>query len=140
MRSVRWGWIVLAAFVAELVGIVGLMVIRVLHGYGPVDVAAPLSAIGGTAFMLELGAAMALSGWWVAARKARSNRLMHGLLVGVAAVVLYEILTFRQPIPVDLGYILVHVLKVAAGGLGGWFAQWQHARVAIPTAVSSLTK
>ena len=97
MRRVRWLWIVLAALLGEFTVIVVLMGIRRLHGYGPLELT-PLTTLGRSVFLLELAGMMALCGWWVAARKARAHRVLHGLLVGVTAVLLCEVLTFRQPI------------------------------------------
>ena len=125
--SIRWLWILLAAFLGELVGIVVLMGIRLLHGYSPVEIT-PLTALGRSAFLLELGGMMALCGWWVASRKAHRYRVLHGLFVGLTAVLLYEIVTFRQPIPVNLQYLLAHAVKVCGGVIGGWLAARQHAQ------------
>jgi len=127
MLSIRWLWILLAAFLGEVAGIVVLMGLRSLHGYGPFDLT-PLSALGRAAFLLELGGMMALCGWWVASRKAPEYRVLHGLFVGLMAVLLYEIVTFRQPIPVNLQYLAAHAVKVGGGLIGGWLAARQHAQ------------
>jgi hypothetical protein len=120
MRNVRWGWIVIGAFVAELLGIAVLMCIRVLHGYGPFSLE-PLSAIGGAAFLAELFFVFALFGWWVA-RGAHGLVFLNGLLVGIAAVLIYEaaIHGSGQSIPLSVAYLVAHVVKVAGGGVGGW--------------------
>ena len=135
MRTLRWGWILLAAFLGELVGIVVLMGLRLLSGYGPVSLA-PLSSLGTTAFLLELAVVMAIFGWWVAARKAGGQRVLHGLLVGVAAVLIYEIAAFGQPVPRDSTYFAAHLLKIGGGALGGWLAARQRSRAATAGAVA----
>jgi len=134
MRNVRWGWIVLAAFVAEVVGFALLMCIRVLHGYGPFALD-PLSAAGNAAFMIELFLVFVLFGWWVA-RGARALVLLNGLLVGVAAVLIYEIAARGSgaSIPLSTAYLLAHAVKVAGGAAGGWLAARRRAGSAVPRA------
>ena len=118
----RWGWIVLGAFVAEVLGFAVLMGIRVLHGYGPFALD-PLSSVGNAAFLIELFLVFMLAGWWVA-RGARELVVLNGLLVGFAAVLIYEIAArgSGQPIPISASYLLAHAVKIAGGGLGGWLA------------------
>ena len=122
MRNVRWGWIVLGAFVAEVLGFAVLMGIRVLHGYGPFALD-PLSGVGNAAFLIELFLVFMLAGWWVA-RGARELVVLNGLLVGFAAVLIYEIAArgSGQSIPISASYLLAHAVKIAGGGLGGWLA------------------
>jgi len=122
MRNVRWGWVVLGAFVAEVLGFVVLMGIRVLHGYGPLALDS-LSSIGNAAFLLELFLVFMLAGWWVA-RGSRELIVLNGLLVGVAAVLIYEIAARGSgaSIPISAAYLLAHAVKIAGGGAGGWLA------------------
>ena len=122
MRNVRWLWIVIGGFVAEVVGFLVLIGIRLLHGYGPLEIT-PLSPVGRFAFMAELFLVMALFGWWVG-RRARGLVVLNGLLVGVAAVVIYEIAASRAPVPVphDFSYFLAHAVKIAGAAAGGIFA------------------
>jgi len=134
MRNVRFGWIVLAAFVAEVLGFAVLMGIRVLHGYGPFALD-PLSAVGNAAFLIELFLVFVLAGWWVA-RGARELVAWNGLLVGVAAVLIYEVAArgTGQPIPISVAYLLAHAVKIAGGGAGGWLAARRRSGSAIPRA------
>lgn len=128
MTNIRWGWILLAAFLGEVTGILLLMGLRLLHGYGPAS-PNPLSGPGEAAFMAELFVVLALFGYWVA-RKALLQPVLNGLLVGVTSVLLYELLVFivarGQPIPRNLLYFSAHVVKIAGGAAGGWFAARQH--------------
>jgi hypothetical protein len=133
MRNVRWGWILIAGLLGEFVAIVFLVGLRRLHGYEARSLA-PLSALGATAFQFELFAVMALFGWWVA-RKATASPVLHGTLVGVAAVLIYEILAFGQPVPRNWSYFLAHALKIGGGAAGGWMASWR-TRVAVGPSVS----
>jgi hypothetical protein len=131
MRNVRWGWIVLGAFVAEVLGFVLLMGIRVLHGYGPFALD-PLSTAGNVAFLIELFLVFMLFGWWVA-RGARGLALLNGLLVGVGAVLIYEIAArgSGQSIPLSAAYLLAHAVKIAGGAAGGWLAARRRAGAAV---------
>lgn len=137
MTNIRWGWIVLAAFLGELTGILLLMGLRLLHGYGPLS-PSPLSGPGEAAFIAELFAVLALFGYWVA-RKAPLQPVLHGLLVGVTSVLIYEVLVFivarGQPIPRNLLYFAAHAVKIAGGAAGGWFAARQHLRARSSTAI-----
>jgi hypothetical protein len=103
-------------------GFVVLMGIRVLHGYGPFALD-PLSSIGNAAFLLELFLVFMLAGWWVA-RGSRELIVLNGLLVGVAAVLIYEIAARGSgaSIPISAAYLLAHAVKIAGGGAGGWLA------------------
>jgi hypothetical protein len=118
MRNLRWGWILLAGFLGELTALLVLFGIRLLHGFSPFELR-PLSPIGTAAFDLALFCVPALFGHWVA-RKAPSQPVLNGLLVGVAAVLIYEALVFRQPIPRGVSYFVAHALKIAGGVVGGW--------------------
>ena len=134
MRNVRWVWIVLGAFVAEVLGFAVLMCIRVLHGYGPFALD-PLSSIGNAAFLIELFLVFVLFGWWVA-RGARELVFLNGLLVGVGAVLIYEIVArgSGQSIPLSTQYLLAHAVKIGGGAAGGWVAARQRSGSAVPRA------
>lgn len=134
MRNVRWGWIVLGAFVAEVVGFALLMCIRVLHGYGPFALD-PLSAVGNAGFLIELFLVFMLFGWWVALG-ARGLVFLNGLFVGVGAVLIYEIAArgSGQSIPLTAAYLLAHAVKIAGGAAGGWLAARRRAGSAMPRA------
>jgi hypothetical protein len=134
VRNIRWIWIVLGAFVAEVLGFAGLMCIRVLHGYGPFA-PDPLSAIGNAAFLIELFVVFMLFGWWIA-RGARDFVFLNGLLVGVAAVLIYEIVARGSgaSIPLTTAYLLAHAVKIGGGAAGGWIAAQQRSGSAVARA------
>lgn len=107
-----------------------MMGIRVLYGYRPGDIVT-LPPVGQSVFFMELVAVTAGAGWWVGSRKARQQVVLHGLLVGVSTVVLYEILTVGAPIPrLTWSHIATHMVKIAGGWLGGWLAARQSVRLA----------
>jgi hypothetical protein len=60
-----------------------------------------------------------LLAWWVG-RGIQSRFVVHGLLVGVVAMLIYIALTRAQPEP--FAYVLAHGLKLLGGAGGGWLA------------------
>jgi putative membrane protein (TIGR04086 family) len=62
-----------------------------------------------------------LGGWW-AARRAGSLFLVHGLLVGALAAVIYGALTIK--VTLAAAYIVANYLKLLGGAAGGITAQW----------------
>ena len=58
----------------------------------------------------------------------RARPVVHGLLVGVVAVLTYELMTIRLQVPVTWSYVVIHALKLVGGSAGGWVAaQRSHA-------------
>jgi hypothetical protein len=102
------GLVVLGAFVAEVLGFVVLMGIRVLHGYGPFALD-PLSSIGKRGFSARVVPGVHAGRMVGRARIARADRLER-LLVGVAAVLIYEIAARGSgaSIPISAAYLLAH--------------------------------
>jgi putative membrane protein (TIGR04086 family) len=62
-----------------------------------------------------------LGGWW-AARTVGGLFLLHGLLVGVVAALIYGALTLKVALPT--AYIVANYLKLIGGAGGGLAAQW----------------
>ena len=121
MKHMRWGWILLAGFLAESVSVAFLVGLRYWHGG---SVRSELSPLGNATFEVELFVVTALFGWW-AARKATSWPLLHGALVGVVTILIYEILAYGQPVPHNAEYFFLHGMKLVAGAVGGFIAGWQ---------------
>lgn len=61
-----------------------------------------------------------LGGWWVA-RRAEGLFLLHGLLLGALAAVIYGGLTWRVSLPA--AFIAANYLKLAGGAGGGLMAR-----------------
>jgi putative membrane protein (TIGR04086 family) len=61
-----------------------------------------------------------LGGWW-AAQKVRSLFLLHGLLIGAVAALIYGALTLKVTLPT--AYIVANYLKLIGGAAGGVMAQ-----------------
>ena len=115
MPNIRWGRVILAAIAAEVLVVVSLLAAgAVFHVPGEVAgyyVAPPASAAA--TFLMVL---------WVA-RKLESRFVLHGVLVGLAGVVLTGgfILTAKRED--RLMYIVSFVLRIAGGYAGGLAAQ-----------------
>jgi hypothetical protein len=124
MSKLSWARILLAGFLAEVTVLLLLFGIRLLHGFGPLELR-PLSPIGTAAFGLVLFGSPAVFASW-ATRNGSGQPVLDGLLVGVTAVLVYEIISFRQPKPHPVSYYLVvHALKIVGGAVGGWHAARQ---------------
>jgi hypothetical protein len=54
-------------------------------------------------------------------RRVESRFILHGVLVGLVAALIYLALTRAQPEP--FAYIVAHALKLAGGAYGGFIAQ-----------------
>jgi putative membrane protein (TIGR04086 family) len=109
MKNFRWGWILLGGFLAELAIFVIAIPLSLLLGQESLLYSAP-SASFAAAFAFGL---------WVA-RKAGQRQVLHGALVGVAAMLIYIGMSLGQPEP--FAYVVAHVLKVLGGAAGGFIA------------------
>lgn len=109
MKNIRWGWILLGGFLTELVVFVIVIPLSLLAGQKSLLYSAPPASC----------AAAFVFGIWVG-RKAPQRPVLHGVLVGLAAIVIYLGISFGQAEP--LAYIVAHVLKVIGGGAGGFVA------------------
>jgi putative membrane protein (TIGR04086 family) len=108
---IRWLRIILTALVIE----VALLAIAI-----PLN----MSAAGQKALLVVvipicvIGAF--LGGWW-AAHKAGTPFVLHGLLVGIAAALIYGALSVKVTLPTV--YIVANYLKVISGAAGGLLEQ-----------------
>jgi hypothetical protein len=122
ITDLRWGRILVGGVCAELA--VFAIVFPVLHFFGQrAFLASILVASAAMPFLFAL---------WVC-RRVKSNFVLHGLLVGVVAVLLYLIPAWGQPEP--LLYKIAHGLKLGGGLLGGLIASLRaaHSRIVQPT-------
>jgi hypothetical protein len=122
-----WGRIVLGGFLVEAV----LMAVTI-----------PLVMWGGEALVPYLGVIGSLVvtflfGWWVA-RRAPSRHVLHGLLAGAVAMVIYGaifVVASRfappeaqgEPLPL-IYYVLGHGFKLLGGALGGFMVSREQRR------------
>jgi hypothetical protein len=107
--KIHWVRILIGGFLAEAVLIVLVIPVAIKWGQHPLLYLAPAGSL-----LLCL-----LFGLWVA-RGVESRFVLHGLLVGVVATLIYLALTRLQPEP--WAYVLAHGLKLAGGATGGWIA------------------
>ncbi len=109
MKSLRWGWILLGGFLAELAVFLIVIPLSLLAGEKSLLYSAPPASF----------AAAFVCGIWVG-RKARQRQVLHGAFVGVAATLIYVAISFGRPEPV--AYVIAHVLKLLGGSAGGFVA------------------
>jgi hypothetical protein len=121
MKKIRWGWVVLAGFLGEAATIALIMLLRVMHGHSVRAYDAQLSVAGRITFLVGVFALLLQSARWVA-RQAGARPLVHGLLVGMVAVLTYELVTIGIPVPLTFSNFAVHALKLLGGAAGGWAA------------------
>jgi hypothetical protein len=116
--SLRWGRIIGGGLLGELLLI--LMVIP-LYAAASSDTVITWAAVLGS-FVVFVPVA-----WWLT--RTLSRRVLHGVLMGTAAAVLYMLVGFASQLfvadapAVPLIYYVGHVLKLAGGATGGWLAQ-----------------
>jgi len=109
MKNIRWGWILLGGFLAELLIFVVAIPLSLVAGQQSLTYSAPAAS-----FLATL-----VFGLWIG-RKSPQAPLLNGTLVGAAAMLIYLAMTLGRPEPV--AYIIAHFLKLAGGAAGGFLA------------------
>jgi len=109
MKNIRWGWILLGAFLAEVAIFLIAIPLSLVAGQESLTYSAPAASFAATLAF----------GWWIA-RKSPERPLLNGILVGVGAMLIYLAMTLGRPEPI--AYVIAHVLKVAGGAAGGMIA------------------
>ena len=122
ISRIRWVRIIVAAIVVEVV----LLAIAI-----PLNMSA-----NGRALLLVLVIPLCvvgtfMGGWWTA-QKAGGLCLLHGLLVGVLAALIYGALTWKLSLPA--AYVVANYLKLGGGAAGAVTAQWMRRTRAKATA------
>ena len=107
--KMHWVRAVIGGFLAEVLVIVLVIPISFKFGQAPLLYAAPIASLI-SCFLLGL---------WVA-RRVESRFVLHGILVGVVATLIYVALRMGKPEP--LAYYVAHVLKISGGAAGGFVA------------------
>ena len=108
--TIHWGRILLGGLLAEVALILAIVPLGLRLGDNFLHYTAP----PGSFVMCFLGAL------WVC-RRIESHFILHGMLVGVVAALIYVALTRAQPEP--FAYIVAHALKLVGGASGGFVAQ-----------------
>ena len=109
MKGIRWGWILLGGFLAELAIFVIVIPLSLLVGQQSLLYSAPPASFTAT-FVF---------GVWIAG-KTPQRRVLHGAFVGFAATVIYVGISLGRPEPI--AYVIAHALKVLGGAVGGLVA------------------
>lgn len=108
--KIHWVRILIGGFLAEASLIAAVIPVFLLFGQRAVTYV----ALSGSLVMCFLFAL------WVG-RRVDSYLVLHGILVGVVATLLYVGLTRGRPEP--QAYLVAHVLKILGGAAGGFFAE-----------------
>jgi putative membrane protein (TIGR04086 family) len=118
VKNIRWGWVLLGGFLAELVIFAIVIPLSIVAGRESLVYSAPaVSFVATFAF-----------GLW-AAKKAPQRRVLHGILVGAVATLIYVGISLGRPEPI--AYLVAHVLKVFGGAAGGYVALKRDAAKAV---------
>jgi putative membrane protein (TIGR04086 family) len=107
---IHWGRILLGGLLAEVALILTIVPLGLRLGDRFLHFTAP----PGSFVMCFLGAL------WVC-RRIESHFILHGVLLGVVAALIYVALTRAQPEP--FAYIVAHALKLAGGACGGFLSR-----------------
>ena len=107
MKDMRWGWVLLGALLANVAVTVLIAPVALIDGPERLAYVAPPASFVGVLFV----------GYWIA-RKAPQRAVLHGLLVGVFAVLIYVPVLLADEI--TFAHILSSALKVLGGVLGGF--------------------
>jgi hypothetical protein len=108
-KGVHWVRILIGGFLAEALLILIVIPINMKFGQTPLLWIAPVGSLV-TCFLFA---------WWVG-RGISSRYVLHGVLVGVVAMLIYLALTRLQPEP--FAYVIAHGLKLLGGAGGGLVA------------------
>ena len=109
LGRIHWARVLIGGFLAEASVFAVVIPVFLLFGQRAVSYA----ALSGSLVMCFLFAL------WVG-RQVESRLVLHGILVGVVATLLYVGLTRGRPEP--SAYLVAHVLKILGGAAGGFFA------------------
>jgi putative membrane protein (TIGR04086 family) len=107
--GIRWLRILLAGFLAEVLVILLVLPLASLFGKNTLTYSAPAASLL-TCFLFAI---------WVG-RPLHSRFVLHGILVGVVATLIYVALTRGAPEPP--AYLVAHALKLLGGAAGGLVA------------------
>jgi len=107
--GIRWARILLGGFLAEVAVIALVLPLALLLGKNTLPYSAPAASLL-ACFVFAI---------WVG-RRLQSRFVLHGILVGVVATLIYVALTRGAPEPP--AYLIAHALKLLGGAAGGFVA------------------
>jgi len=109
LGGIHWARALIGGLLAEVAVFAVVVPISLALGQQSLLYSAPVASLV-ACFLLAL---------WVG-RGVSSRFVLHGVLVGVVAALLYVGLTRAQPEP--FAYVVAHVLKILGGAAGGFVA------------------
>jgi hypothetical protein len=129
-RRIRWKWIILGAFLAELT-VIAIFVVLLLAAMaaGVPEIAAPMTTLDYIDAMVMSFVSMLVFTIWVG-KKIDSAFVLHGVLIGAFGILLFTVMwvgttgAFAQPAL----YVAAHGLKIVGGIAGGLIAERRHRR------------
>jgi len=132
VRQILWGRIVVAALLAEVFVIAVFFLL--LFGAtlaGVPDLARPMSTLDYVDAMVSSFAVIFFFTLWVG-KRLESGFILHGILVGVVAMLLFVALSFglNGTLEEPPLYWVAHGLKLLGGIAGGWAAERLKRKVA----------
>jgi hypothetical protein len=137
MARIRWGRVVVGAFLAEAAVLAAFFLILGLAWLAGVPgLAAPMTPLDYVEALVCSFVSIYVFTLWVA-RPLDSGFVVHGLLVGFVATSLFLLmwaLTAGSLAEHPLLYWVAHGLKLAGGIAGGLAAARRHSRVTLPAA------
>ena len=108
-EGIRWLRVLLAGFLAEVSVIALVLPIALLFGKNTLTYSTPAAS---------LLTCIVFAAW--VGRRLDSRFVLHGILVGVVATLIYVALTRGGPEP--FAYLIAHALKLLGGAAGGLVA------------------
>jgi hypothetical protein len=121
IRQIRWGRIVVAAFLAE-VSVIAIFFLLLFGAMlaGVPELARPLSTLDYVDAMVSSFAMVFVFTLWVG-RRIESGFVLHGILVGAVAMLLFVALNFglNRTLEEPPLYWVAHGLKILGGITGG---------------------
>jgi hypothetical protein len=111
---IHWARVLIGGFLAEASVFATVIPVFMIWGQHALLYAAPSASLV-MCFLFAL---------WVG-RRLESGFVVHGMLIGLVATLLYVGLTLARPEP--FAYVVAHALKILGGAGGGAFAGWRRA-------------
>jgi hypothetical protein len=129
-RRIRWKWIIVGAFLAELtVMAIFVLLLLAATAAGVPEIAAPMTPLDYIDAMVMSFVSMLVFTVWVG-KRIDSAFVLHGVLIGAVGILLFTVMwvgttgTFAQPAL----YVVAHGLKIVGGVVGGLIAERRYRR------------
>ena len=123
--NLRFGRIIAATFIAEIIGILSL--VMVVLAFGPDnqnEIEAAAERMGAWVGPISGFVLCLIGGFWVA--RGSANPVINGLMMGCAAAVLDIIIALQLGGGFAWLLVVSNIGRILAGGLGGWIAGWKY--------------